>query len=243
MADRSRTAQRRTERPAAPAADPIPLLLVRRGVVGRRLLGELPTDARIELVATTELTPKWVGFADRVAAVLIASRQDPLVGLLYALTAGIRVPIVVAAQPEFRGQRGHVEEAGAAEFLLMPITTSDVDRLVTLLVPRAASSRVDTTLRLVLDSVGQVARYRDRSVKLTQREFVLLHCLSGRQGRPVASDELYRYVWGDSAPDGQSRQILTVYVFQLRKKLARLGLTEALTTVRGFGYALANDSA
>ena len=34
------------------------------------------------------------------------------------------------------------------------------------------------------------------------------------------------------------RQILDVYVFQLRKKLERLGLRGAISTVRGFGYAL-----
>jgi DNA-binding response OmpR family regulator len=45
------------------------------------------------------------------------------------------------------------------------------------------------------------------------------------------------YVWGDSdLRDG--RKILDVYIFQLRKKLKGLGLSGAISTLRGFGYSL-----
>ena len=221
----------------ATAGGPLPLLLVRRGTVKLSLLGLLTSDERLELFTTDELTAEWVRFADRVAALLIATADDPLSALGYAVTAGVQAPIVVAGQARFRSQARDIKTAGALGFLELPPKRADIDRLIELLSRHAGPSRVDANLRLLLDPIGRVARYHDTSVRLTQREFALLHCLSTHGGRPVAAEDLYRYVWNDPESE-QSLQILAVYVFQLRQKLSRLGLKEALVTIRGFGYAL-----
>ena len=86
--------------------------------------------------------------------------------------------------------------------------------------------------------MARVARFRDRSVRLSQREFAVLHCLCAHDGRPVDADELLRVVWGNAGTSGRPRQILDVYVCQLRKKLGGLGIENSITTVRRFGYAL-----
>ena len=75
-------------------------------------------------------------------------------------------------------------------------------------------------------------------MRLSQREFAVLHRLSGHHGRPVSAEDLLTSVWGDAPTIERTRQILDVYIFQLRKKLERLGLSGAVSTVRGFGYAL-----
>jgi DNA-binding response OmpR family regulator len=85
-------------------------------------------------------------------------------------------------------------------------------------------------------------RYHDKSIHLTQREFAVLHCLSSHNGRPVCAEDLLTFVWGEANPQDRSRQILEVYIHQLRQKLERLGLKGAVSTVRGFGYVLAHVS-
>ena len=101
---------------------------------------------------------------------------------------------------------------------------------------------MDKTLGLLLDPITQTVRYREQCVRLTQREFAVLQCLSSYDGKPVAAHKLVTYVWGDRAVADGSRNLLDVYVFQLRKKLERLGLKGAITTLRGLGYALVRAS-
>lgn len=239
MIDRSRrAAPRKAPRASANRVDPIPILLVRHGPVSMRLLGALQDDHRFELFVVDELTSEWIPFAQRVAAVLVATAHAPLAGMLYVLTAGVTAPIVVAVPARFSKQCDDAKSAGAIACIVMPIKRADIDRLVRTLIVRAGTTRVDSTLRLLLDPIGRVVRYRHKSVRLSQREFAVLHCLSSRSGRPVAADELLRYVWSEVPGHDQSRRILDVYVFHLRKKLERLGLKGAIATVRGFGYAL-----
>jgi DNA-binding response OmpR family regulator len=215
--------------------DPLPVLLLRRGRVGSRALAALSADARLELFPVAELSASAVALARRVAAVLVATNGDPLDALTYVVTAGITAPIVVGLNAAHRKDTTDVVAAGATACIQMPVKPADVDTLVKKLVTRGAPTSVDRTLRLLLDPIGRIARYRQRSIRLSQREFAVLHALSSRHGRPVPADELLRDVWGDA---DQTRSILDVYIFALRKKLNRLGLRGAIATVRGYGYAL-----
>lgn len=218
--------------------EPVPLLLLRRGPVPLRSLAALHADQRVELFVTDELTPDWISLAQRVAGTLVATEDDPLSALGYAITAGMTGPFVVAMAKRYKLDCHDLIAAGAIACVTMPIVKTDVDRMIPLLMRHSGPARMDGTLRLLLDPIGRVVRYRDRSVRFSQREFALLHCLSSHRGRPVSAEELLTYVWGDAKSAERSRQILDVYVYQLRKKLERLGLGGAISTVRAFGYAL-----
>lgn len=227
-------------RRAQASAEPIPLVVVRREGVSERMLGELLADKRFEAFETSALRPDWVQLANGAAALVIISHDDPLSALGYAVTAGVRTRVFVAGKPRFRARARDLKAAGGSGFLNLPLRRSDLDRLARELASGSTSHLIAHDLRVLLDPIARVARYRDQTVHLTQREFALLHCLSSYGGRPVAADELYRHVWGEETSD-QSQGILAVYVFQLRQKLARLGLAKAVKTVRRFGYALVHD--
>lgn len=190
----------------------------------------------MELFVADALTADWTSFARRVAAVVVVTESDPFRALGYAVTAEVGCPIVVAMSRKFRADCKDLITAGATACVTTPFTTADVDRLLPLIAPYGAPARIDVTLRLLLDPISRVARYRDKVVQLSLREFALLHCLSTQRGRPVPAETLMMYVWGDA--DLRGRKILDVYIFQLRKKLKNLGLTDPISTVRGFGYSL-----
>src|SRR5687767_1392918 len=157
--------------------------------------------------------------------------------LTFAITAGLRAPIVVAMQKRYKAQSRDLLAAGASACLTLPLSSSDVTRLVKLLHPAPTVARMDGTLRLLLDPITRVVRYRNKPVKLSEREFTVLHCLSSRQGKPVSAQDVLRYVWAEDSSE-RSRQILEVYICHLRRKLARVGLKDAITTLRGYGYTL-----
>jgi hypothetical protein len=217
---------------------PLPLLVVRRGPLSVRALGALEHDPRVELYNASVLTPEWASFAKRMAGIVVVTERDPFNALGYVVTAEVGCPVVVAMSRRFRAECRDLVAAGAAACVTLPFTQADVDRLVPIITLHAGPARIDATLRLLLDPISRVARYRDKVVRLSLREFALLHCLSAQRGRPVPAEALMTYVWGDSdLRDG--RKILDVYIFQLRKKLKGLGLGGAISTLRGFGYSLA----
>ena len=217
---------------------PLPVFVLQRGLTNVRTLGALAHDARVEFVASTDKKKNWVAGAQRASVVVVTTDSEPLSALLYALTAGITIPLVIAAPKRFAKDRRDVLEAGATAFVATPISPTDVTRIIRLVAPQSTDLQADGTNHLVLDPIGRVARLRSKSVRLSQREFAVLHCLTGRGGRPVSATDVLAQVWGDNPGKVQSREILDVYIFTLRKKLKKLGLRNPIRTVRSYGYAL-----
>jgi DNA-binding response OmpR family regulator len=162
--------------------------------------------------------------------------------LLFALTAGVSAPILVAAPRRMMGGKKDVLEAGAAACLVTPVTRADVTRLVKQLTAQTSGLSVDGALHLVLDPINRVVRLHDKSVKLSGREFAVLHCLTARHGRPVSAYDVMAYVWGERSERKKTREILDVYIHSVRQKLKKLGLAKAIQTVRGYGYALSSGT-
>lgn len=200
-------------------------------------MSALQRDPRVALFFADELTPKWVSFAQRVAGTILVAAKDPLGELAYAATAGIRSPIILAMHKRYKPDTRNLIEAGAAACITLPITPRDIGRVLPMLARAAAPVHVDPGLKLLLDPINRVVRYGDKTVRLSQREFAVLHCLSSKAGRPVSAGELLRTVWSDGGA-AATRLILEVYISHLRKKLKKLGLRDPITTVRKFGYVL-----
>jgi len=94
---------------------------------------------------------------------------------------------------------------------------------------------------LILD-VSRRDAFRDgMALKLTSREFQLLHLLARHRGKALASLWIFENIWGYTAEFGM--KALTVYVGRLRKKIeADAGHPRLILSVRGFGYKLGTRS-
>lgn len=203
-----------------------------------RALAALEADRRVELFAPGDLTPEWVAFGRQAAACIVATTEEPFDALAFAIMAGLRERVIMAVDDRYADHCEELMNAGAFACVTLPLARTDVAALVTSLTARAGGAQVDGALRLVLDPVTRTMRHHERSARLTQREFALLHSLVSGAGRAVSADELLATAWGDNPKAAESRQVLEVYVHQLRKKLAAVGLAGTLRCVRGFGYEL-----
>ncbi|WP_068615973.1 response regulator transcription factor [Paenibacillus tuaregi] len=74
-----------------------------------------------------------------------------------------------------------------------------------------------------------------RTVSLTKRESVLIEALLERSPRSVSRTAILDKLWDDSFVDDNT---LSVNITRVRKKLADLGIEDALETMRGVGYRL-----
>jgi DNA-binding response OmpR family regulator len=81
-----------------------------------------------------------------------------------------------------------------------------------------------------------VARVGERTVDLSAREFALLGYLIRHVGQVLSRRQILDEVWG-AEPDVYSN-VVDLYVHYLRVKLANLGRSDRLRTVRGVGYVL-----
>ncbi len=91
-----------------------------------------------------------------------------------------------------------------------------------------------------LDAERRVVRKAGETLRLTPKEFDLLHYLMRRPGLPVAHVKLLRAVWGEEY--GQELEYLRTFVHQLRKKLElNPSSPEYLLTELHFGYRFRED--
>ena len=223
----------------SPVDRPEPLLVVTRGKFDMDQLSGLCADPRVELFNAPDLTGEWIGFAERVAAVIVATEGDPWDALVYASSASVHAPIVIAMPAAKKAEKKDLIAAGAAGCLLLPVDKDDVDLLLNVASPRARPSVVNPVLRLLLDPIGLTARYQNKSVHLTHREFAMLHVLNESFGSPVSVQHLFDYVWGDRPKQSaSSQQAVATWAYELRRKLKHIGLMKSLVNVRKFGYAL-----
>jgi DNA-binding response OmpR family regulator len=127
---------------------------------------------------------------------------------------------------------------GADDYVTKPF---DVDELLARIraVIRRTRSEVDqlTLGEVFVDFVALHATSRARPLRLTRREFDLLHYLAERSDRVVYRDELLREIWG--YPETPSTRSVDHAIARLRKKIEEDPRhPRFVLTVHGDGYQL-----
>ncbi|MEC0241111.1 response regulator transcription factor [Paenibacillus dokdonensis] len=75
----------------------------------------------------------------------------------------------------------------------------------------------------------------NQTVTLSKKETILIETLMERSPRVVSREVILEKLWDDAFVDDNT---LSVNITRVRKRLAELGLEDALETVRGMGYRL-----
>lgn len=173
--------------------------------------------------------------------------------------AGSVVPVILLTARQGVGDRVAGLDAGADDYLPKPFHASELLARIRAVTRRPATYRPNNAIEacgLVLDlpsNVLSIARgdvaspgARNRvdgptfSIELTPRESEMLEALMNRAGLPVPKADLMARLWGPHVQAGENR--VEVLVHSLRTKLARLGATACIETVRGVGYRLAEET-
>jgi DNA-binding response OmpR family regulator len=87
---------------------------------------------------------------------------------------------------------------------------------------------------VVLDTGAHVLRVHGREVRLTAKEFAILEYFLLNQGRLLTRTQILEHGWPYDFEGG--RNLVEVYVGQLRRKLIAAGAGDPFVTVRGAGY-------
>jgi DNA-binding response OmpR family regulator len=156
-------------------------------------------------------------------------------------TAGIPIIMVTARAEE--SERIVGLELGADDYLAKPFSPNELVARVRALLRRATRGTPSATKALAYGSIAvdterHIVSSNGHTVTLTAKEFLLLEYMLKHRGRVLSRDVLLTDVWGYRYTGGT--RTVDVHVRRLREKLPML--TEALVTVKQFGYKLVDPA-
>src|SRR5688572_4968913 len=161
-----------------------------------------------------------------------AMRTDPQ-------TAAIPIIMVTARGEEADRIAGL--ELGADDYVTKPFSAKELAARVGALLRRTHRlDPADPVVRygsITIDSGRHVVTVDGQEVRLTAKEFLLLLYLVQHRGRVLSRDLLLTDVWGYQYTGGT--RTVDVHIRRLREKVPVL--TDAIETIKQFGYKLADD--
>jgi two-component system KDP operon response regulator KdpE len=130
------------------------------------------------------------------------------------------IPIVMLTVRDSERDKVAALDAGADDYVVKPFGIEELLARIRAALRRAAPAPsvepIDTS-ELRIDFTARKVLVRGRPVRLTPKEFDLLHQLVANAGKALPHRRLLQRVWG---PDyGEETEYLRVFINQLRKKI------------------------
>ena len=155
-------------------------------------------------------------------------------------TKDIPIIIISAKTSEFDKVKGL--DLGADDYITKPFGVMElISRIKALLrrtATRAQSAKEISFSDIILDYEKRTVKVKDKSIRLTYKEFELLYYLLNNQGIVLTRNSIMNQVWGFDF-EGETRTV-DVHIGSLRQKLGDSG--RAIKTVRNVGYKVGEDT-
>ncbi len=154
---------------------------------------------------------------------------------------GVWSPILILTAKDGEWDEVEALDSGADDFLTKPFSHAVLVAHLRALLRREPQRRAAPLVvgDLRVDPAGRRVWRGDDEIELTARELAVLEYLVRRQGQVVSKRDVIDHVWDDEFEGDPN--IVEVYVRRLRNKIDRPYGREAIETLRGSGYRLAED--
>src|SRR5262249_349171 len=150
--------------------------------------------------------------------------------------SGLKIPVLVLSARNRVSDRIESLKLGADDYVTKPFSFQELAARVNAILRRKADPSLNV-LRvedLELDPLSRKVHRGELEIKLSPKEFDMLHLLMRRAGETVSRQQLLQECWETSETDSN---LVDVYVNYLRKKIDA-GQNKLIYTVRGSGYRL-----
>ncbi len=151
---------------------------------------------------------------------------------------GLDVPVIMLTARDQIEDKVRGLDEGADDYLTKPFAVPELLARVRSLLRR--KSEVSTSVMelgdLAIDTAAKLARFGDRNIVLTPKEYSILEFLFYNKNRVVSRLSIAEHVWGDQMDLFTMTNFVDVHIKNLRKKLG--DGARYIQTVRGLGYML-----
>jgi two-component system, OmpR family, response regulator RegX3 len=185
-----------------------------------------------EVLATGRLRRHWSILADDTLGDMSALE------LVREVRDRADIPIVVIAASNAEDHIVALLDAGADQCATKPVPTRELVARVRAAMRRTSGPQDEpATIEINdvrLDPIGRVLVVRGSDVRLTNKEFDLLHLLMANAGQILPRQLIIDRVWGPDAPEGKT---LDTHIRRLRTKIEdNPKVPKRIATVRKVGY-------
>lgn len=146
------------------------------------------------------------------------------------------VPIVMLTARSEDFDEVHGLEIGADDYVKKPVKPSTLIARIYALLRRVDKDKAIGTVisddGLEIDDLSHIVRVDDEELTLSPKEYALLLMLVENKGKVISREQLLNQVWGYNYYGGL--RTVDTHINRLRIKLGRR--SEAITTIRGYGY-------
>lgn len=146
-------------------------------------------------------------------------------------------PVLILTARDSVDDRVKGLDLGADDYLTKPFDLEEVLARLRALVRRSAGRASPTIVykNVELDPAAHSVKVDNEEVKLSRREFALLHTLLSSPGKVISRNQMIESLYGwDEEIDSNA---LEVHIHHLRKKFGN----DLIRTIRGVGYMVQKD--
>jgi len=170
-------------------------------------------------------------------------RMDGISVVRRIRAAAIETPVLILTALGRIEDRVAGLDAGADDYLVKPFAFSELAARVNALGRRKPLQNDLTHLErggISLDLIKRKVRRDDRPIVLQPREFRMLEELMREDGKIVTRTMFLERIWNYHF-DPQTN-IVETHISRLRAKLNEAGMPDAIETIRGIGYRMADNA-
>jgi len=174
---------------------------------------------------------------DAVLLDLGLPRMDGVEVIKVVRKEGVSTPIMILTARDAIEDRVAGLDAGADDYITKPFDLNEVLARLRALT-RRSSGRATPVIEhgnITLDPAAREVIFKGSPVKLSRREFSLLHALLQNRGRVISRNQIIETLYGwDEDIDSNA---LEVHIHHLRKKFG----SDVIRTIRGIGYMVSKQ--
>ena len=185
------------------------------------------------------LTALDAGLPSLVLLDIMLPEMDGLTILkrLRSMPKAKKLPVIMLTAKNSEYDKVKGLDFGADDYISKPFGVMELIARVNAVLRRGGTEEVSKNLEisgLILDHARRDVSIDGVSIKLTYKEYELLHCMMLNAGIVLSREKLLESVWGYDF-EGESRTV-DMHIKTLRQKLGTSG--KLIKTVRNVGYKL-----
>jgi len=153
------------------------------------------------------------------------------------------IPVIILSARSDEADQIRGIEGGAHDYITKPFSAGVLIAKINALLERERPTPPDENLQVgevVLSKNAMTLFHGDKTAELSKNEYKMLALLLARAGQYVSREEMLEALWDDATFVDDNT--LTVNMSRVKKRLGEVGLSDAIATKRGVGYAFVANS-